>query len=176
MSKYGKLIDADTIQFKRLLPCSIEQVWSYLVESDKRAKWLASGNTELKIGGAVELSFRNTELSELPDQPPAEQYKDMPETVSFIGKVTHCSLPSRLSFTWPGEGEDSEVTFELEQSGDQVLLTVTHTRINKRDDLLSASAGWHTHLDILVDVVNGQRPQPFWSAHNALELEYEKRT
>lgn len=32
MNRYGKLIDANTVQFKRLLPGSIEHVWSYLKE------------------------------------------------------------------------------------------------------------------------------------------------
>ena len=175
MSKYGKLIDADTLEFTRLLPGPIERVWSYLVESDKRATWLASGNTELRVGGTVELNFKNSGLSELPDEAPAEKYQDMPEEVSFSGKVTDCDPPRRLSFIWPGKDEDSEVTYELEAKGEDVLLTITHARIKEREDLLGASAGWHTHLDILVDVMNNQPAQPFWTMHNKLEKDYQSR-
>lgn len=174
MNDYGTLIDAKTIQFKRLLPGSIDEVWSYLVESDKRMKWFAAGKTELSVGGAVELEFRNGELSSLPDEPPSDKYHDLPETVSFVGRVVHCSPPTILSFVWPGEKEDSEVTFELQKSGDQVLFTITHKRIGRQNELLSACAGWHTHLDILADVLNRGNSRPFWVTHNALELEYKK--
>jgi hypothetical protein len=36
-------------------------------------------------------------------------------------------------------------------------------------------AGWHTHLDILVDVLEQQKPKAFWKTHSALEDEYAQR-
>jgi hypothetical protein len=41
--------------------------------------------------------------------------------------------------------------------------------------MLSVAGGWHTHLGILVDQINGRVPRPFWSTHARLEREYERR-
>ena len=176
MSQYGELIASDTVQFKRLLPGTIDRVWSYLVEDDKRGKWLAGGDTEERVGGHVDLNFHNNILSNLPDDPPPEKYKDMPEQISYTGTVTQCEPKTLLAHTWAGDdGEESEVTFELEQRDDGVVLTLTHRRIVGRDILTGATGGWHTHLDILADVLAGKEPQPFWRTHTALEAEYDSR-
>ena len=34
---------------------------------------------------------------------------------------------------------------------------------------------WHTHLDMLIDLLNGREPQPFWKTHTAWEAEYDTR-
>ncbi len=176
MSEYGELIAPDTVQFTRLLPGTIDRVWTYLVESDKRGKWLAGGDTEERVGGHVDLHFHNTSLSSLPDDPPPEKYKDMPEQVSHAGKVTQCEPKTLLAHTWEGDGgEASEVTFELEQRDDGVLLTLTHRRLIGRDLLTGVCGGWHTHLDILADVLAEKETQPFWRTHTALEAEYDSR-
>lgn len=44
------------------------------------------------------------------------------------------------------------------------------------DDVLTGvSAGWHTHLGILAEVVAGRKPAPFWRTHTALVAEYDAR-
>ena len=43
--------------------------------------------------------------------------------------------------------------------GDKVRLVLTHKRLETSDTVLSVSGGWHTHLDILVDVLDGQQPK-----------------
>ena len=42
-SQYAKRVSKDAVRFERLLPGPIERVWSYLTDSEKRGKWLASG-------------------------------------------------------------------------------------------------------------------------------------
>ena len=176
MSQNGELIAPDTVQFTRLLPGTIDRVWSYLVEGDKRAKWLAGGNTEERVGGNVDLHFYNHSLSSLPDDPPPEKYKDMPEQVSYVGTVTQCEPKTLLAHTWLADGEEeTEVTYELEQHDDRVLLTLTHRRILGRDRLSSVCGGWHAHLDILADVLGDNEPQPFWRTFTALQAEYDSR-
>jgi uncharacterized protein YndB with AHSA1/START domain len=175
MSQYGELLAPDTVQFIRLLPGNIDRVWSYLVEGDKRRKWLAGGDTEERVGGHVDLHFHNASLSSRPDDPPPEKYKDLPEKMSYTGTVTQCEPKTLLAHTWLGdEGEESEVTYELEQRDDGVLLTLTHRRL-RPDMVLGASGGWHTHLDVLADVLEDKEPQPFWKTHTALEAEYGSR-
>jgi hypothetical protein len=73
------------------------------------------------------------------------------------------------------EDEHSEVCFELEEDGEQVRLVLTHRRLSSYDEIISVSGGWHTHLDILEDVLNGREPQAFWKTHTPIEAEYERR-
>ncbi len=175
MSQYGELIAPDTVQFKRLLPGTIDRVWSYLVEGDKRRRWLAGGDTEERVGGQVELHFHNASLSSLPDDPPPEKYKDMPEPMSYAGEVTQCEPKTLLAHTWLGnDGEASEVTYELEQRDDGVFLTLTQRRL-PAEKITGTCGGWHTHLDVLADVLAEKEPQPFWRTFTALEAEYQAR-
>jgi len=175
MSSYGEVLDTETVRFERILPGPIERVWSYLVDGDKRAKWLCGGNTEPNVGGHVDLLFHNASLSGQQDIERPEKYQDMPEKVSFSGTVTRWEPPHILAHSWDYEDNASEVTYELTEQGDKVRLVLTHTRLSGRDEMQSVCGGWHTHLDILVDVLQEIEPQPFWKVHTRLEAEYEER-
>ena len=102
-----------------------------------------------------------------------DKYKDMPECVSFSGSVTRCEPPHVLAHTWVFDNESSEVCYELAVVADKVRLVLTHTRLNNAEMMLSVSGGWHAHLEILIDVLDGTEPQPFWSLHTELESKYE---
>ncbi len=175
MDRYGERIDEFTVRFERLLPGPIERVWSYLTEDDKRSLWLCGGETQLEIGGKVEMHFRNASLSKQPDIEPPEKYRDLPETTSFSGTVTRCEPPTLLAHTWDYEGQSSEVCYELEEQGEQVRLVLTHRKLGSYDEVISVSGGWHTHLDILGDVLDGREPRAFWKTHTPLEAEYRRR-
>jgi uncharacterized protein YndB with AHSA1/START domain len=91
------------------------------------------------------------------------------------GRVTRCEPPHVLTFTW-GEGQDeSEVTFELSERSGAVLLVLTHRRLRNRTEMVNVAGGWHVHVGILIDVLNGREPKPFWSKLEGLEAEYDKR-
>ena len=175
MSDYGEFIPPDAVRFVRLLPGPIDRVWRYLTDGEKRARWLAGGDTELRVGGRVALDFHNKRLSSQPDIEPPEKYADLPEKMSFSGEVTRVEAPRLLAHTWVGHDENSEVTYELEEDGENVRLTLTHHRISDRNTLESVCGGWHTHLAILADVLAGNEPQPFWKVHTALEADYAER-
>jgi len=172
---YAELIDDSTVRFKRVLPGSVELVWHCLVDSDKRAKWLCAGATELNVGGLVEMHFNNASLSTAADIEPPEKYCDMPDKLSFSGHVTHCNPPQLLAHTWDFEEDHSEVCYELEQANDAVHLTLTHKRLSSADEIISVCGGWHTHLQILEAVLRNEEPPPFWKTHTPLETEYKRR-
>lgn len=172
--KHGIFPEPGTIRFERLLPGPVERIWDYLTKSEMKAKWLSAGDVEPWVGGLVELNFRHKDLSET-DEPIPEKYRHMEEGTAFTGRVTRWDPPRLLSYSWGEEtGEDSEVTFELIPKGDKVLLILTHVRLG--DDpvvLTSVAAGWHTHLGILADRLNGRLPLGFWTVHIPLEKEYK---
>ena len=41
--------------------------------------------------------------------------------------------------------------------------------------MVSVASGWHSHLAILIDNLNGVAPRPFWTTHAKMEAEYETR-
>lgn len=173
---YGVPVGAGAIRFERVLPGPIERVWAYLTDSEKRGRWLASGEMDLRIGGRVELNFFHADLSPVVEEVP-EKYRDMANGCSMTGRITRCEPPYLLSYTWGGDmGEVSEVTFELTPLDGKVLLVLTHRKLG--DDpavLANVAAGWHTHLGILTDRLDGRQPRGFWSVHTWAEEAYEKR-
>ncbi len=175
MSDYGDLLDDTTVRFERILPGPIERVWSYLVESDKRRKWLCAGDIGAGENAHVDMHFHNESLSQGDDIEVPEKYAHLPRKMSFSGRVTRWNPPNVVAHTWEFEGESSEVCFELEQVGDKVRLVLTHRKLESTETVVDVSAGWHTHLDILVDVLSGQEPRPFWKTHSALEQDYIER-
>ncbi len=170
MSDLGKIIGPGTLRIERLLPGPIERVWAYLTESEKRGTWLASGETELRVGGKVEFHFLHASLTPH-NEPIPERFKSMEHGASFAGRVTQCEPPRLLSYTW---GDSGEVTFELAPRGDHVLLVITDRRTDSSEDV-GAAAGWDAHLGILEDNLAGKTPRPFWSNWLRLEEEYLKQ-
>ena len=55
------------------------------------------------------------------------------------------------------------------------LMVLTHRRLRNRQEMIGVASGWHVHVDILNDQLNGRIPKPFWSKIESLEAEYEKR-
>lgn len=174
--KYGTFTEPRTLRFERLLPGPPERIWRWLTESEKKGKWLASGEVEPRVGGPVELHFLHRDLAEA-DDPIPEKYRKMEDGVTASGTVTRYDPPHVLSYTWGEEyGDESEVTFELEPQGEQVLLTLTHRRLPEdRDTQVGVFSGWHTHLGILEDRLNGREPEGFWRVHNRVEKAYKER-
>lgn len=175
MNEYGELIDPNTVRFERLLPGPIERVWRYLTDSDKRALWLCGGDVETRDGGHVDMHFHNLSLSTTGDIPRPKKYRDQPEKVSFTGLVTRCEPPNVLAHTWEFGDESSEVCYELTELGDKVRLVLTHRRLESPDTVLDVSGGWHTHLNVLADVLADQPVRPFYRMQKQYEAEYRER-
>jgi len=169
MEKQGMIVAPDTIRFERSLNGSIAKVWSYLTESDKRGKWLATGEMELFEGGRVDLHFFHQDLSPIEGLPP-EKYKHIASGFGFTGKMLKVNPPYLLSFTWQ---DQSEVTIELAEVGKKVLLTLTHSKLSDNKEARVAMAGgWHAHLDILIACLHEKTSPNFWTTHARMEELY----
>jgi uncharacterized protein YndB with AHSA1/START domain len=167
---YGVVTAPDTVRLERLLPGgSIERVWSYLTESEKRGQWLASGAMELEPGGRVEHVFNNSALTGHDDPPPAK-YAECGRETTMHGRIIACEPPHLLTYTW---GEGSQVSFELSRQGDKVKLVLTHSRLASREEMLGVASGWHAHVNILIERLNNRQPASFWPLYTRLEAEYE---
>jgi uncharacterized protein YndB with AHSA1/START domain len=168
---YGVVLESGAVRFERLLPGPIERVWSYLVESDKRATWFCGGETEPRSGGKIDLFFKHSQITD--EAPPESARKMNDEGALMSGTVTVFEPPFRLAFNWVGMGDpDSDVEIELAQAGDKVRLVLTHRRLATKHRMAMVSSGWHLHLGLLADQLLGRAPGPFWSAHEPLMAEY----
>lgn len=168
LDPYATLIEPATLKIERLLPAPAARVWDYLIQSDLRRRWLASGDMPLKAGGQVELVWRNDELTD----PPGRRPDGFGDEHRMDSTVLVLEAPRHLVITW---GTQSEVSFELEPRGAETLLTIIHRRAPDRGALLSVSAGWHAHLDVLAARLAGTETRPHWDHWAALKAEYEVR-
>lgn len=167
--EFGAIAEPGTFRIERVLPGPIERLWSYLTDPEKRRTWFGAGPMELRVGGRVGLQFRFDELSA--EKTPLDKTNEC----DVGGRVTRCDPPRLLSYTWGEQQDASEVTFELFPRGRDVLLVITHRRLGDRGTMISVASGWHAHLGLLADQMNGRRPRPFWSTKTQLATEYETR-
>lgn len=165
---FGTLTDPSTLRLQRTLPGPIERVWAWLTDSELRRQWLAAGAMDLVPGAPFELTWRNDELS----QDAAERPDGFPAESRATCTVTEVESLRRLRFRWPEVGD---VTFELEPSGDEVTLTVTHRQLPDRKMTVLVGAGWHAHCDILVARLEGAAPPSFWREWVRLREAYDRR-
>ncbi len=172
MNDYGKLIAPDTLYFERLLPGPAERIWKYLTKPELRGKWFASGPMNLEENGKIEFHFNHPSLSDQPDPAP-EKYKEHDQPSKSVATVLKVEPPRLLSFLW----DEGEIIITLtDKDDDNVLLTLTHKRLASEKDIrVGIMAGWHTHLNILRDLLNGIACQGFWQTHMRLENEYGEK-
>ena len=164
-----------TMRLERMLPGPIERVWAFLTEGEKRKKWIAAGEMELKAGGKYEYIFDHDQISEDAEPVPEKYADDCYPGMVMTGHVIAVDPPRMLHMTWAeGSDEQSEVKFELEPVGDKVKLVLTHSKLFNNDLLLGVCAGWHAHIDIMADHLDGVPAQQFWANHMRLEEEYKK--
>ena len=170
MNDVGTTTEKATVRLERLLPGPIERVWAYLTEADKRATWFAGGTFDLRVGGRAELHFDHSNIS---SEKTPDEYKS--KKSDWSETITRVDPPRLLSYTFGAAGAESEVTFELETRGKDVLLVITHRRIVDRKTMVGVAGGWDAHVGILSDRLNGVEPRPFWTTHARLKREYEAK-
>jgi uncharacterized protein YndB with AHSA1/START domain len=166
-TQHSVLIKPSTVRFERLLPGPVERVWAYLVESKKRALWLAEGEFDLRLGGKIELIFNNDELSgETGPTPTAGKGR-------FEGRITRLEPLRALAHTWKWEKGDSDVSYELIPKGKDVLLVIQHRLPEDAAMLRGVGGGWEVHTGILEDQLKGVKPRAFWTSHAEIMKELE---
>ncbi len=167
MQGEGKLIAKDTLQFERIFLGTIEQVWEYLIDPKKRGKWFSKGTRGQKVGDEMIFIFSNSKLGTHPEPTP-EKYKEFGDGFESKALITKWNKPNLLEIEWEGV-----VTFQLEQQKEKVKLTLTHEKLqDSKEARIGTLAGWHTHLDLLVDYLIGKETKGFWSVQLVREEEY----
>jgi uncharacterized protein YndB with AHSA1/START domain len=171
--RQGKLYENGTIVFERLLPGPIESVWEYIVDGEKRAKWLTGGDIPSVVGTSFTMTFNHTQLS---GEVAPERFAVMREPMPFEVELLRIEPPHHVSFTWPETDYTGTVDIDLKPFGDKVLLRLTHHNpVIHRDGIIGYLGGWHTHLMMLEDKALGRKPRPFWTSFADVETGYLER-
>ncbi len=172
---YAQFPAPGEIRILRTLPGPVERLWQYLTDPEKRARWFAGGPMEPKTGGKMELFFRHKDIAPS-ETPPAEYAHVQDPGFTMPGTILRWDPPRVLSYTF---SDDSDVTFELIPQGDTgktVLLILTHrSRGTDLPEVGNYAGGWHTHLAILIALLEGKTPPGFWATHARLKAHYEKQ-
>lgn len=166
---FGIVTAPMTLTIQRHLSARPERVWQWLTDSDLRRRWLAAGDMVQQPGAAFELVWRNDELTDPPGTRPEGSDTEHRATCT----LTEIDPPRRLAWDWPGVGR---VTVTLESAGDRTLLTLVHRQTPNLSTLRSVSSGWHVHLDLLGQRIEGREPEvPFWDGWRRLRDAYARR-
>src|SRR3546814_1410350 len=129
---------------------------------------------DARAGGQFEYIWRNSELSDEVDPAP-EKYAAYAEH-RMKGHVIEADPPRRMVNSWDESGDTpNEVILELAEMGDKAIFNLVHWRLSGRAGMVSVGAGWHAHLDIHQDSLEGREPQPFWATPTRAEQAYEGR-
>jgi uncharacterized protein YndB with AHSA1/START domain len=158
------------LEIKRVLNGPIDRVWEYLTDGALRQQWFCGGQTAKEPGGQIDFEFDHRRLSE---EGPPEKYADS-NVSDMSGKILAYEKPTKLKFTWDEMHADgsSTVTIVLKDLGGKTELHLIHEEL-VTDIQAGVQGGWHAHLDLLVDLLNGKPARDFWIHFNALEAGYE---
>lgn len=169
---YAKLVTSAQLEIERVLPGSCQRVWEYLTDPELRKLWFCGGATGNQPGEEFVMEFDHSRLST--KSPP--EGSDCGNAMVMNGTIITFEPPHKLSYRWPGMGdEDSVVTIQLTEEGKNTRLRLVHSRLSNPDFQRGASTGWHTHLDLLVDLVQGKPARDFWVHFEKLKSEYDNR-
>jgi len=147
--------DVSAVRLERDLDSIPEEVWRALTEPERTREWFARTKIDPKDGGEVEIDF-----------------SDEPEGGIVRGVIRIYDPPHTLEYDWSEEGSNrSIVRFELEPSDSGTKLILTH-RLLTEEEVPSFAAGWHSHLESLVLLMQGTKPSRDHFA--AMQARYEE--
>lgn len=132
----------------------VEDVWSAITDPNRLARWIATVEGDLRVGGRVEVWFTSNSGG------PA--------------RIDICDPPRRLLVTLgPGTSEETEIEAILSPVGEQTRLVVEQRGI-PLDELAAHGAGWQAHVEDLDTYLAGREPAPWQRRWTELTPAYEQ--
>lgn len=119
----------------------IDDLWSALTDPERLARWIATVEGDLRLGGEFQASF--TSGWEGP------------------GRVDVCEPPRRLLVTMsPGQDDQTVIEATLDPEGPQTRLVVEERGL-PLGEVAAHGAGWQAHIEDLAAYLAG-RPTADW--------------
>jgi uncharacterized protein YndB with AHSA1/START domain len=150
--------DEQVLRYERQLDHSADRVWTALTEPSGLTTWLfAPDKLELVDGGEVVLRWLNLPKSSTEVQAWRSRGMVVGDEIddgSYVmhGRVTELEPQRVFEFETDGTGM---IRFDLRPSGEGCLLTFTNKVALPEEETLQTLAGFHVHLDHLVDSLDG---------------------
>jgi uncharacterized protein YndB with AHSA1/START domain len=148
----GKVIkdgDRASIEFERVYPHAIEDVWAALTNPEELAGWFGHVRLEAKEGGEIVVEAG-------PERIPVEHRRS-------VGRILVWQPPQVIEYEWrQAVVEESTLRFELKSQGTSTLLKLTHRWLSVRN-ASGFNPGWHAYLDRLAAQLAGDAV-PDWEA------------
>jgi uncharacterized protein YndB with AHSA1/START domain len=120
----------------------IADLWSAITEPDRLARWIATVEGDLRVGGTIQAQFTST--------------------WEGPGRIDVCEAPNRLLLTMEPESEDeAEIEAMLTAEGARTRLVVEERGL-PLDVLHKHGAGWQAHVEDLGRYLAGGESQ--WKA------------
>ncbi len=156
MDDYGNVNwhdDRATVHFERWIDAAIEAVWDAISTDAGLEAWLAPAKVSLSGDGEVNLDFGEEGLAG--------------------GAIIDLVPGQVLEYNWGFPGEpDSILRIELEAHEGGTTLRLNH-RLLPADQAVGYGAGWHAHIDQLVEVVTGAEVSDWNERFTALLPHYQ---
>lgn len=116
----------------------IDDLWSALTDPGRLARWIATVEGELRIGGNINARF--TSAYEGP------------------GRIDVCDAPRRLVVTFaPGAEDETVMEANLASLGERTRLIIEERGL-PLEDLAGHGAGWQAHVEDLAAHLGGREP------------------
>lgn len=153
---YGS-VDIDntraSVAFDRVFDAAMADVWDLLTTDEGLEQWLAPATVDLRTGGTLDIDFGEEGLAG--------------------GAIIDLVPGSSIEYEWQFPGEpDSIIRFDLEALDDGRTRLRLHHRLLPADQAIGYGAGWHAHLDQLVDALSGGNDFDWTGRFNQLMAEY----
>jgi uncharacterized protein YndB with AHSA1/START domain len=144
------------LRYERSYDASPNEVWAALTEPESIRRWLlADATLEHRVGGVFRLDWSGEEQAE--------------------GEVRVWEPPRVLEVDWLEPDVRSVLRIEVAPSGAGALLVLDHRDVTHAA-ALGMGAGWHAHLELLRELLEGGAPdaESWEPRYKSLRPEYEQ--
>jgi uncharacterized protein YndB with AHSA1/START domain len=139
-------MEATVLRYERRYEHPVEKVWAAITEPARMADWLAEAEIEPREGGAIKLTWLNTD--------------EDGNTAVMTGRITRFEPPHVLEYEGDVHGR---LLWELSEDGAATILKLTNWTPAPDEFRSKVAAGWDIHLDHLdTALAGGSIDWPNW--------------
>jgi uncharacterized protein YndB with AHSA1/START domain len=127
----------------------IGDLWSAITKPQRLARWIASVEGDLRVGGVVQAKFTSS--------------------AEALLRIDVCEPPNHLLTSEPGTDDEGVIEAVLTAEGARTRLVVEACGL-PLDDLYKFGAGWQAHMEDLARHLNGA--ESMWEArcHQLIQI------
>lgn len=129
------------IRIEDVYDTDIDDLWSALTEPERLARWIATVEGDLRLGGSFNVRFTST--------------------WEGPGRIDVCDSPHRLLLTMePGSSDEAVIEAVLSAEGQATRLVIEERGL-PLSELHLHGAGWQAHAEDLATLIAGREPGPW---------------